>query len=71
MLRRLGDRFALLTGGRRTALPRHRTLRAAIDWSYNLLAADEQRFLRAASVFAAGFTWEAGTAAAAMDSETS
>ncbi len=67
ILRRLGDRFALLTTGRRTALPRHRTLRAAIDWSYNLLAAHEQKFLRAVAVFAAGFTVEGGAAAAAVD----
>src|SRR5262249_23526270 len=39
---RLDDRFRLLTGGRRTALPRQRTLRALIDWSYNLLDEDER-----------------------------
>ena len=69
ILRRLGDRFALLTAGRRTALPRHRTLRGAIDWSYNLLAAHEQKILRAAAIFAAGFTLEGGAAAAAVDSQ--
>ena len=42
---RLDDRFAILTRGRRTALPRHRTLSAALDWSYGLLSSDEQRML--------------------------
>ncbi|MEU4162596.1 BTAD domain-containing putative transcriptional regulator [Actinoplanes sp. NPDC026670] len=40
---RLADRFRLLTGGSRTALPRHRTLRAVVDWSWDLLSADERR----------------------------
>ncbi len=48
---RLADRFRLLTRGRRTGPERHRTLEAALDWSYDLLAADEQRVLRAASVW--------------------
>jgi predicted ATPase/DNA-binding winged helix-turn-helix (wHTH) protein len=52
----LRDRFALLTRGRRTALPRHRTLRAAFDWSYQLLPADEQLLLRWLSVFPGGFS---------------
>jgi non-specific serine/threonine protein kinase len=56
---RLDDRFRLLTGGRRTALPRHQTLRATVDWSYNLLAAPEQALLRRLSVFAGGWTFEA------------
>jgi predicted ATPase len=43
---RLGDRFTVLTSGRRTALPRHHTLRAAIDWSYELLPEAEQLILR-------------------------
>jgi non-specific serine/threonine protein kinase len=59
---RLDDRFALLTGGRRTALPRHRTLRAALDWSYELLPEVEQRLLRHLAVFPAGFTLEAAAA---------
>ena len=42
----LDDRFTILTRGRRTALPRHRTLSAALDWSYSLLSDDEQRMLR-------------------------
>ncbi len=54
---RLNDRFALLTSGQRSGLePRHHTLRAAIDWSYTLLAAEEQTLLRRLAVFAAGFT---------------
>ena len=56
---RLGDRFRLLTGGGRTALPRQQTLRAALDWSYDLLTAEEQALLRRLSVFAGGFTLEA------------
>ncbi len=62
---RLDDRFALLTAGSRDALPRHQTLRAAIDWSYDLLAADEQRLLNRLSVFAGGFTLEAAEQVAA------
>jgi predicted ATPase/DNA-binding winged helix-turn-helix (wHTH) protein len=58
----LRDRFALLTSGRRTALPRHRTLRAALDWSYELLSEAEQLLLRHLAIFAAGFTVEAATA---------
>jgi predicted ATPase/DNA-binding CsgD family transcriptional regulator len=49
---RLGDRFALLTTGHRTAPPRHRTLRATIDWSHELLNPEEQVLLRRFSVFA-------------------
>ena len=56
---RLDDRFALLTGGSRTALPRHRTLRGAIDWSYALLDEDERTLLRRLAVFAGGWTLEA------------
>lgn len=56
---RLDDRFGLLTTGRRTALPRHRTLRATLDWSYDLLPDSEQRMLRHLAVFPAGFTIEA------------
>jgi len=56
---RLDDRFRLLTTGSRTALPRHQTLRAAIDWSYDLLDAREQTLLARLSVFGGGFTLEA------------
>jgi predicted ATPase/class 3 adenylate cyclase len=55
---RLDDRFRLLAGGRRRA-QRQQTLQAAIDWSYDLLAPDEQALLRQLSVFAGGFTLEA------------
>jgi predicted ATPase len=57
---RLDARFDLLAGGRRTALPRHRTLRATLDWSYDLLPELERLILRRLSVFAGGFTLEAG-----------
>src|SRR5262249_61142404 len=53
---KLDNRFRLLTGGNRTALPRQQTLRAAIDWSYDLLNAQETRLLRRLSVFAGGWT---------------
>jgi hypothetical protein len=52
----LDDRFRVLTSGNRTALPRHQTLRAAIDWSYELLTKAEQTLLRRLSVFAGGGT---------------
>jgi predicted ATPase/DNA-binding winged helix-turn-helix (wHTH) protein len=55
----LRDRFAMLTSGRRTAIQQHRTLRAALDWSYQLLSREEQRLLRHLAVFPAGFTFEA------------
>jgi len=58
----LRDRFALLTSGRRTGIPRHRTLRAALDWSYQLSSEEEQRLLRHLAVFPAGFTFEAAQA---------
>jgi predicted ATPase/DNA-binding winged helix-turn-helix (wHTH) protein len=58
----LRDRFALLTRGRRTALPRQRTLRATLDWSYELLPETEQRLLRRLAVFAGGFTVDAAAA---------
>ncbi|AWS44380.1 BTAD domain-containing putative transcriptional regulator [Streptosporangium sp. 'caverna'] len=56
---RLDDRFRLLTGGGRTALPRHRTLRAAVDWSWDLLAEEERTLLRRLAVFSGGATAEA------------
>ncbi len=55
---RLDERFKLLTGGSRTALPRQRTLQAAVDWSYQLLGEDEQVVLQEASVFVGGWTLE-------------
>jgi DNA-binding winged helix-turn-helix (wHTH) protein len=53
---RLEQRFALLTDGSRAALPRHRTLRSTIDWSYDLLSEREQAMLRRVAVFASGWT---------------
>ncbi|HET9681564.1 MAG TPA: adenylate/guanylate cyclase domain-containing protein, partial [Candidatus Limnocylindrales bacterium] len=54
--RRLGDRFRLLVGGRRTAVARQQTLHALIDWSWELLTDDDRRLLRRLSVFAGGWT---------------
>lgn len=56
---RLDDRFRLLTGGSRTALPRQQTLRAMMDWSYELLNDRERMLFRRLSAFAGGFTLEA------------
>ncbi|MEO8288465.1 MAG: tetratricopeptide repeat protein [Chloroflexota bacterium] len=55
----LGSRLQLLTGGARDLPARHRTLRAAIEWSYNLLDSDEQRLFRLMGVFVGGFTSDA------------
>jgi len=66
--KRLDDRFRLLTGGRRTALERHQTLRAAVDWSYNLLPPEEQTLFRRLSVFVGGWTLEAVESACADES---
>jgi non-specific serine/threonine protein kinase len=62
---RLDSRFSLLTAGRRTALPRHQTLQAAIEWSYDLLREAEQALFRRLSVFAGSFTLEAAEAVCA------
>jgi predicted ATPase len=62
---RLSDRFRLLARGKRTALPRHQTLRALIDWSYDLLTEEERTLLRRLSVFAGGWTLEAAEAVGA------
>lgn len=59
---RLDDRFDLLTAGTRTGLPRHRTLRATVDWSYHLLQPAERILFRRLSVFVGGFTVEAAEA---------
>ena len=56
IVERLADRFALLTGGGRAALPRHQTLETAIDWSYDLLTPFESSVLRRLCVFAGRFT---------------
>jgi predicted ATPase/class 3 adenylate cyclase/DNA-binding CsgD family transcriptional regulator len=57
--RALSDRFHLLTGGSRTVMPRHQTLEASIDWSYELLRDGERALLRCLSVFAGGWTLDA------------
>jgi predicted ATPase/DNA-binding XRE family transcriptional regulator len=62
---RLDDRFRLLTGGSRTALERHQTLRALIDWSYDLLSDEERMLFRQLSVFAGGWTFEGAEAVCA------
>lgn len=62
---RLDDRFRLLTNGSRTVLPRQQTLRAVVDWSWDLLAEDERATLRRLSVFAGGCTLEAAEAVCA------
>ncbi|HVC74563.1 MAG TPA: BTAD domain-containing putative transcriptional regulator, partial [Mycobacteriales bacterium] len=56
---RLHDRFRLLTGGSRTALPRHKTLRAVVDWSWELLTDAERMVLRRLSVFSGGASLDA------------
>lgn len=61
---RLDDRFKLLVSGDRTALPRQRTLRALIDWSYDLLNGDERALFQALSVFAGGWELDAAEAVA-------
>src|SRR5262245_5842819 len=64
---RLDDRLGLLTEGHRTALPRQQTLRATLDWSYELLAAIEQVVLRRLAVFAGSFTLKAASAVVMAD----
>jgi predicted ATPase/DNA-binding winged helix-turn-helix (wHTH) protein len=59
---RLGDSLPLLAARRRTAIPRQRTMRSVVDWSYGLLSGDEQGFLRSLGIFAGGFTVEAAAA---------
>jgi predicted ATPase/DNA-binding SARP family transcriptional activator len=61
---RLDDRFALLTGGSRTALPRHQTLRAVVDWSWHLLSDQERTLARRLAVFPAGATLAAAESVA-------
>ena len=55
----LNDRFHLLTGGERTAIPRQQTLEAAMEWSYQLLSPAEQNIFQRLAVFAGGWTLEA------------
>src|SRR5882757_1432794 len=59
---RLDGSLQLLGTRRRTTMPRHRTMRAVVDWSYGLLSEDEQAFLRSLGIFAGGFTAEAAAA---------
>jgi len=67
---RLDDRFRLLTTGARTALPRHQTLRATMDWSHDLLSEAERILLRRLSVFAGGWSLEAAEAVCAGEGIT-
>ncbi|TDC30856.1 helix-turn-helix domain-containing protein [Micromonospora sp. 15K316] len=64
---RLDDRFRLLTSGSRTALPRHKTLRAVVDWSWELLTEAERAVLRRLSVFSGGASLEAAEQVCAGD----
>ena len=65
LAKRLDDRFTLLARGRRTALPRHKTLRATLDWSYGILPEHEQSILRRLAVFCGEFTMNSAQAVAA------
>jgi predicted ATPase/DNA-binding winged helix-turn-helix (wHTH) protein len=67
LAKRLDDRFTLLTQGRRTALARHKTLRATLDWSYEVLPEHEQAILRRLTVFCGEFTMDSAVAVAASD----
>jgi predicted ATPase/class 3 adenylate cyclase len=67
LLARLDDRFRLLVGGNRMALPRQQTLRALIDWSHDLLSDPEKALMRRLSVFAGGFSLDAAAAVCAGD----
>jgi predicted ATPase/DNA-binding winged helix-turn-helix (wHTH) protein len=62
---RLHNRFRLLAGGHRTAMPRHQTLRATLDWSYELLSESERAVLPRLAIFAGGFSLEAARAISA------
>src|SRR5208283_4047553 len=59
---RIEDRFRLLTGGKRTALPRRQTLKALTEWSYELLTEPEKTLFRRLAVFAGGWTLEGAEA---------
>ena len=67
LVQRLDRRFAVLAGGRRGAVARHQTLRAAIDWSFKLLTEPEQELLARLAVFAGGCTLEAAEAVCGAD----
>ena len=66
----LNDRFGLLIRGRRTALPRHQTLRAVLDWSYDLLAPEEAAMLRRLAVFIGDFSLEAAIAVSTDEADS-
>lgn len=67
LAQKLDERFRVLTGGRRTALPRQQTLRATLDWSYGLLSEPERTVLRRLSIFAGGFTLDGASRVAGDD----
>jgi predicted ATPase/class 3 adenylate cyclase len=67
LLQKLDERFRLLTGGSRTSLPRQQTMRALIDWSYDLLSERERLLFRRLGIFANGWTLEAAEAVCAGD----
>jgi predicted ATPase/class 3 adenylate cyclase len=67
LARRLDERFRILTGGSRSALPRQQTMRALIDWSYDLLSDREKVVFRRTGVFVGGFTLEAAVAVCSAD----
>jgi predicted ATPase len=67
LVAKLNERFRVLTGGDRSALPRHQTMRALIDWSYDLLSDEERALFRKLSIFAGGFTLESATAVCGDD----
>ncbi len=68
ILERLSDRFKLLTGGKRTSLPRQQTLKATMDWSYELLSENEKRLWQRLSLFKGGWTLEAAEAVCSDES---
>lgn len=70
MAQRLHDRLRLLTGGSRSALPRHQTLRGTLDWSYDLLSEAERVLFRRLAVFAGGWTLEGAEAVCPGDGVT-
>ena len=67
LAQKLDERFRVLTGGDRSALPRQQTMRALIDWSYDLLSDQERTLFRRLSIFAGGFTLETATAVCVDD----
>jgi len=67
ILERLDQRFELLRGGPRTALPRHQTMAATVDWSHAMLTSEERALFKCLSVFSGGFTLEAAVAVCSAD----